>query len=119
MTVYDDHASFDVVKKDDPGVYDTYSYIDGKAGFSMTGETLDQGEPALDPYTVDWDALPALLADANKTLNVKSPTMHYVIVDSDIIDHTLGLRVYLADTYRSGHLNADLKGKILERYPQE
>ena len=50
MTVYDDHASFDVVKKDDPAVYDTYSFVNGQAVFSMTGGALDQGEPALDPY---------------------------------------------------------------------
>ena len=119
MTVYDDHASFDVVKKDDPTVYDTYSFSNGQASFSMTGSTLDQGEPALDPDQVNWDALPALLKDADSTLKVKNPTYHYVIVDSDIIDHTLGLRVYVGDDYRSGYLSADLKGKILERYPQE
>jgi hypothetical protein len=119
MTVYDDHASFDVVKKDDPTVYDTYSFSNGKAEFSMTGSTLDQGEPALDPNTVNWDALPALLKDANSSLNVKNPNYHYVIVDSDIIDHTLSMRVYVGDDYRSGYLSADLKGKITERYPQE
>ena len=119
MTVYDDHASFDVVKKDDPGVYDTYDFVNGKAGFSMTGDALDQGEPALDPYTVNWDALPALLKDANSSLNVKNPKYHYVVVDSDIIDHTLSMRVYLGDDYRSGFLEADLKGKITDRYPQK
>jgi len=119
MTVYDDHASFDVVKKDDPGVYDTYDFVNGKAGFSMTGDTLDKGEPALDPYTVNWDALPALLKDANSSLNVKNPKYHYVVVDSDIIDHTLSMRVYIGDDYRSGYLSADLKGKITERFPQE
>jgi serine/threonine protein kinase len=119
MTVYDDHASFDVVKKDDPGVYDTYDFVNGKAGFSMTGDALDQGEPALDPYTVNWDALPGLLKDANGSLNVKNPKYHYVVVDSDIIDHTLSMRVYLGDDYRSGFLEADLKGKITDRYPQK
>ena len=119
MTVYDDHASFDVVKKDDPGVYDTYDFVNGKAGFSMTGNALDQGEPALDPYTVNWDALPGLLKDADSSLNVKNPKYHYVVVDSDIIDHTLSMRVYIGDDYRSGFLSADLKGKITERYPQK
>jgi serine/threonine protein kinase len=119
MTIYDDHASFDVVKKDDSGVYDTYDFVNGKAGFSMTGDALDQGEPALDPYTVNWDALPALLKEADATLNVKNPKYHYVVVDSDIIDHTLSLKVYVGDDYRSGYLSADLKGKVLERYPQE
>jgi hypothetical protein len=119
MTIYDDHASFDVVKKDDPTVYDTYDYNNGKAAFSMTGRALDDGEPTLDPYQVKWDALPGLLKDANSTLNVKNPNDHYVIVDSDIIDHNLRLRVYVGDDYRSGYLLADLKGKVQERYPQE
>ncbi|MEY9854434.1 hypothetical protein ABH935_000031 [Catenulispora sp. GAS73] len=119
MTVYDDHASFDVVKKTDSTVYDTYSFNNGRASFSMTGSTLDQGEPALDPTTVNWDALPALLKDADSSLNVKNPKYHYVIVESDIIDHTLSMKVYLGDDYRSGYLIADLKGKVLQRYPQE
>ena len=119
MTVYDDHARFDVVKKDDPGVYDTYEFMDGKAKFWTTGSTLDQGEPALDPYSVNWDALPALLKDANSSLNVKNPTDHYVVLESDIIDHTVSLKVYVSDTYRDGYLSADLKGKVIKRYPQE
>jgi serine/threonine protein kinase len=119
LTVYGDHASYDVVKKDDPRVYDTYSFSNGKAEFSMTGTTLDEGQPALDPGQVDWDALPALLKDANSTLNVKNPKYQYVVLDSDIIDQTPQLKVYLADDYRSGYLLADLKGKVIKRYPEE
>jgi serine/threonine protein kinase len=119
MTVYDDHASFDVIKKSDSTVYDTYSFNNGQASFSMTGSTLDDGEPALDPTTVNWDALPTLLKDADSSLKVKNPKYHYVIVDSDIIDHHLQMRVYVGDDYRSGYLIADLKGKVIQRYPQE
>jgi len=118
MTVYDDHASFDVIKKTDSTVYDTYSFNNGQASFSMTGSTLDDGEPAIDPTTVNWDALPALLKDADSTLNVKKPKYHYVIVESDIIDHSVSMKVYVGDDYRSGYLIADLKGKIIQRYPQ-
>lgn len=119
MTVYDDHASFDVIKKDDDTVYDTYDFNDGQAAFSMTGSTLDPDQQPLDPAKVNWNALPALLKDADSTLNVKKPTYHYVIVDSDNIDGSLEMRVYVGDDYRGGYLLADLTGKILKRYPQE
>ena len=119
MTVYDDHASFDVIKKTDPGVYDTYSYNNGHASFSMTGSTLDDGEPALDPSTVNWDALPGLLKDAESSLKVKNPKYHYAILDSDIIDHNPQFKIYIGDDYRSGYLLADLKGKVIERFPAE
>ncbi|WP_194925232.1 serine/threonine-protein kinase [Catenulispora pinisilvae] len=119
MTVYDDHASFDVIKKDDDTVYDTYDFNNGQAAFSTTGSTLDQDQQPLDPAKVNWNALPALLKDADSTLNVKKPTYHYVIVDSDNIDGSLEMRVYVGDDYRGGYLLADLTGKILKRYPQE
>ncbi|MBS2531788.1 serine/threonine protein kinase [Catenulispora sp. NF23] len=119
MTVYDDHASFDVIKKDDDTVYDTYDYNDGQAAFSITGSTLDPDQQPLDPAKVNWNALPALLKDADSTLNVKKPTYHYVIVDSDNIDGSLEMLVYVGDDYRAGYLQADLTGKILKRYPQE
>jgi hypothetical protein len=117
MVVYDDHASFDVVKKDDPGVYDTYIYINGQAKFQMTGDTLDQGEPALDPTKINWDALPTMIKDANGSLNVKKPKYRYVVVDSDIITHVPEMMFYLADDYRGGYIAADLKGDVTRRMP--
>jgi hypothetical protein len=119
LTVYDDHASFDVMKKTDPTVYDTWSYDNGQPSFSMTGSTLDQGQEPLDPTKVDWSVIPALLKDANSTLNVKNPTYHYVIVDFNTDDNSMEIRVYVGDDYRSGYLAATMKGKVLRRYPQE
>src|SRR5205823_7081294 len=70
MTVYPDHASFDVVKKDDPTVFDRYDYRDGKAEFSSKGQALDDGEPALDPTAINWNALPALIKDRSEERRV-------------------------------------------------
>jgi serine/threonine protein kinase len=117
MTVYPDHASFDVVKKDDPTVFDTYLYSDGKAKFSRKGEALDKGEPALDPTAINWDALPALIKDGTASLGVKKPTLTYVIVDSDIISHVPEMRFYVTDDYRGAYIAADLKGKVTRREP--
>ncbi|MFL6115983.1 MAG: serine/threonine-protein kinase, partial [Catenulispora sp.] len=117
MTVFPDHAEFDVVKKDDPTVFDTYIYTNGKAEFSSKGEALDQGEPALDPTAINWDALPTLMKDANASLGVKKPTVDYVIVDSDIITHVPEMSFYLGDDYRTGYISADLKGKVTRRMP--
>ena len=120
MTVYNDHASFDVVKKNDPGVYDSYAFVNGRAEFSTTGSALDSSQTTYDPTKIDWSVLPALLKDADSTLNVKNPTYHYVILDSEFSDDgSLEFRVYVGDDYRDGYLAADLKGKVVRRYPQK
>jgi serine/threonine protein kinase len=120
MNVYPDHATFDVVKKDDPTAFDTYMYSKGQVSFWVQGQALEDGEPALDPNKINWDALPGLLKQADTTLNVKktASTEHYVIVDSDIITHVPEMAVYISDQYHSGYIAADLNGKVTRTAPE-
>jgi serine/threonine protein kinase len=119
MNIYPDHATFDVVKKDDPTAFDTYLYSKGQVTFWVQGQALDDGEPALDPNKINWDALPGLIKQADTSLNVKvtASTERYVVVDSDIITHVPEMRVYMSDQYHDGYLAADLNGKVTRTEP--
>ena len=121
ITIYDDgHAVFDIVKKDDPGAYDSWIYRDGKTDFWTTGSALgDKKTFQADKF--NWDALPAIIKDGQATLKVKNPTSSYVIAnaDSDDTPNNLQLEYYLTSDYYSGFLHCDANGNIVTRYPQK
>ncbi|NUP47062.1 MAG: hypothetical protein HOW97_07045, partial [Catenulispora sp.] len=121
ITIYDDgHAIFDIVKKDDPGAYDSWIYHDGKTDLWTKGDALD-GKKTFDADKINWDALPAVIKDGQSTLKVKNPTLSYIIANADADDTPNGLQMeyYLTSDYYSGFLHCDSTGKIIERYPQK
>lgn len=118
MTVYPTYADFEVVKKSDHTVYDNWTFRNGVAAFDSPGSTLDPGDNTINPATVKWDVLTNLFQTADKTLKVPHPTNRYYIVDSDLIEQTPELLVYLSDDYGSGYIAATLDGKITRTYPK-
>lgn len=63
----------------------------------------------------DWDAVPALIAEARKKLKVDSPTSRYLVIrqPNDVFDTPAGMAVYLSNDYnKSGYLEADIHGKV-------
>jgi hypothetical protein len=118
MTVYPTYASFEVVKKSDHTVYDNWTFRDGVASFDSPGSTLEPGDNTINPATIKLDVLTSLFQTANKTLKVPHPTNRYYIVDSDLIEQTPELMVYLSDDYGSGYIAATLDGKITRTYPK-
>jgi serine/threonine protein kinase len=121
ITIFDDgHAVFDIVKKDDPGAYDSWMYRNGKTAFWTPGSALGD-KKTFQADKINWDALPAIIKDGRSTLNVKNPTTSYVIAnaDSDDTPNNLQLDFYLSSDYYSGYLHCDATGKIVERYPQK
>ncbi|NUR27816.1 MAG: serine/threonine protein kinase [Catenulispora sp.] len=122
VTVYDDgHAIFDIVKKDDPGAYDSWDYSNGKAEFWTKGSALRTDQKVFDATKFNWDALPAMLKDGQTTLKVKNPTLSYVIARADSDDTANGLEMdlHITSDYYSGYLHCDGTGKVIRRYPQE
>ncbi len=97
--------------------FDDFEYRGGKA--TRKGpDGVDADRPVFDLNEVNWDAVPALFEQANKDLGVPQPTMRYLIVDSDIIDKTPSIRVYLIDGYGGAFLQANLKGEVQKSYPR-
>ncbi|MFD7655812.1 serine/threonine-protein kinase [Actinosynnema sp. NPDC059797] len=98
--------------------FDDFEYRGGKA--TRKGpDGVDADRAVLDLNEVDWDALPGLVERAGRELGVPQPTMRYVIVDTDIIDGTPSLRVYLLDDYGAAYLEADLKGEVRRTFPRD
>ncbi|MFI1577365.1 serine/threonine-protein kinase [Embleya sp. NPDC020630] len=118
FSVHDTFASIDAPVPGNARLQDRYSYRDGKTtkdnGFGRTGED----EKTIDLTKVNWDALPALFAKADKELGITTPKNRYVIVDLGLIDRVASLRVYVSDDYGSGYLRADLDGKVVKMYPR-
>lgn len=120
FTVHEEHASAKAPLKSNSTLYDQFSYRDGEATNDDMGGTLPSGETSVDLLSVDWDALPALLRTADKTLNVPDPEYRYVIVDpsSPFHDDQPVLRVYVSDKYGGAFLTAHLDGRVIEKNPR-
>ncbi|WDG28680.1 protein kinase [Streptomyces sp. CA-278952] len=120
FTLYAEHASADAPLKSNAALYDRFSYRDGRAKNADMGGTLPSGSTTIDLNSVDWDALPALLKTAEKTLNVDEPESRYVIVDpsSPFHDDRPVLRVYVSDSHGGAFLTAELDGRVIERSPR-
>ncbi|WP_179892950.1 serine/threonine-protein kinase [Streptomyces sp. b84] len=120
FTLYGDHASADAPLKSNAALYDSFSYRDGRAKNDDRGGTLTSGTTTIDLNSVDWDALPALLRTAEKTLNVDEPESRYVIVDpsSPFHEDRPVLRVYVSDSHGGAFLTAGLDGRVIEKNPR-
>ncbi|HYQ69210.1 serine/threonine-protein kinase [Actinophytocola sp.] len=117
FTLYVDSASATAPAKGVKNGYDDFVYRDGAATRARP-DTVDADRTVLDLDTVNWDALPALWARANKELGVDRPTSRYVVVDTDIIDGTPSMKLYVSDDYGAGYLAADLAGNVTDLYPR-
>ncbi|MFJ8596331.1 serine/threonine-protein kinase [Streptomyces sp. NPDC093598] len=120
LTVYPDHVSADIMVKGSDTKYDSYTYRPGRGvEKGIISSSIIGGERPFSLDDFDWDVLPPLLKRAEKDLNVKRPTMRYVLVNpaDDTFDTPLGLSVYLADGHATGYLAADLKGKVTRVVP--
>ncbi|MGW4176510.1 serine/threonine-protein kinase [Streptomyces rubiginosohelvolus] len=120
FTLYGEHASAEAPLKTNAALYDRFSYRDGRAKNDDMGGTLMSGSTTVDLDSVDWDALPALLKTAEKTLNVDDPESSYVIVDpsSPFHDDRPVLRVYVSDAHGGAFLTAELDGRVIEKNPR-
>ncbi|WNF29571.1 serine/threonine-protein kinase [Streptomyces sp. C11-1] len=120
FTLHGEHASAEAPLESNSRLYDRFSYRDGQAKNDELGGTLTSGETTVDLNSVDWDALPALLRTAGRTLNIPEPESRYVIVDpsSPFHDDRPVLRVYVTDSHGGAFLTAHLDGRVIEKSPR-
>ncbi|MFD3310637.1 serine/threonine-protein kinase [Streptomyces sp. NPDC058694] len=116
FTVYPGYVIAYVMVKGSRTQYEMYTYrVDrglekGIIKGSLAGGNLPS---SLDEF--DWDAVPALLAEARKKLNVDSPTSRYLVVrqPNELRDTPAAMAVYLSNEYsEGGYLEADTHGKV-------
>ncbi|MBQ0851544.1 serine/threonine protein kinase [Streptomyces sp. BH-SS-21] len=123
LTVYPEYVSAQVMVEGSRTGYQQYTYYVGRG----VQETPIKAQLAggAQPMTLDglaWDRLPALLAEAEKKLNVDDATTRYLVVKSpnDLFDRGAEMLVYLSDEYnRSGYLQADARGKVTRVTPAD
>lgn len=122
LVVYPEYAVADRPVDGKPKLYDRYLYRGGEVAVKDgPGSTVMPGTVPVDLDVYDWDAVPALLAKAGRTLGVEKPTGRYLVVNpaSTVFDDPPTLSVYLSDDYGSAYLRADVNGKIIEAHPRD
>ncbi|MGC0422000.1 serine/threonine-protein kinase [Embleya sp. AB8] len=118
LDVYDTHASINAPVAGNARLYDRFTYRDGVTEKSSGSGSTDRDDKTIDLTKINWDALPALIARADKELGITTPKSHYLIVDLGLIDRVASLKIYVGDNYGSGYLRADLDGKVVKLYPR-
>ncbi|MEV6177260.1 serine/threonine-protein kinase [Streptomyces sp. NPDC052015] len=123
FTVYPEFVSAYIMVKGSDTAYDSYTYRPGEG--VKKGIIKGSLPSAWQPVTLDgfvWDRVPALLAEADRKLNVDDPDSRYLLVrqPSTTFDTPAGMAVYLSDEYnQSGYVEADTKGRVTRVMPAD
>ncbi|MEU0114106.1 serine/threonine-protein kinase [Streptomyces bobili] len=122
LVVYGEYAVATGPVPGRPKLYDRYIYRGADVAVKFgPGGTITPGTVPVDMNDFAWDAVPALLTKAARTLGVPDPTSRYLIVSpaSTTLDSDPTMSVYLSDEYGSAHLQATARGEVIETYPRD
>lgn len=100
MKVYDEYVLAAVPTAPGAKTVDSWQYRGGVAKRTGPSGTVKPGAPLMDMAALDWDALPALLAESTKVLAVDNPTSRYLNVSPWL--QAPAIRPYLSDAYGQG-----------------
>ncbi|TDD58692.1 hypothetical protein E1298_46970 [Actinomadura rubrisoli] len=121
MTVYEERASADAPVRGRRSAFDNYTYEKGAdaAVRSRPSIAITTGDAKVDLNAFNWNALPALMSRAARTLKVPKPTSRYIIVKSSwtFNGDRPTMLVYLTDEYDGGYLAVNTKGKVISTVP--
>ncbi|MFC9292649.1 serine/threonine-protein kinase [Streptomyces sp. NPDC057011] len=118
LTVYDGYVLASIPTAPGAKTVDAWQYRDGAAKRTGPDGTVKDGEPLIDMAGVNWDALPGLLEQSKKDLDLPNPTSRYVVVEPWMMDQVPCMRPYLTDEYgRGGYVLAGTDGKVKKVVP--
>ncbi|MBL1082431.1 serine/threonine protein kinase [Streptomyces actinomycinicus] len=123
LTVYPQYAIAEMMVDGSDTKYDTYTYRVGQGVEKgiISGKLPSTESPvSLDGF--DWNAVPALLSEAEKKLNVDHVTTRYLVLNTPdpVFGDPAGMSVYLSNAYsETGYLEADPKGKVRKVMPND
>ncbi|MFJ9907243.1 serine/threonine-protein kinase [Streptomyces sp. NPDC101152] len=120
LKVYPEYVSVKAMVPGSQTRYDTYTYRTwtGVRKEILSG-TLMGGDQPVSLKGFRWDRLPALLALAQKELQVDKPTSRYLWLQppNDIRKTSVAMALYLGDDYAIGYLVADRQGRVTKVAP--
>ncbi|MYV97673.1 serine/threonine-protein kinase [Streptomyces sp. SID3343] len=119
LVIYPEYASIDAPTPDNAKLKNSFSYRNGATTQDSPRGSTDRDTKTIDVTKINWDALPTLLAKADKDLGIAKPTGHYVSIDLGLIDRVPSISVYVTDDYGGAYLRADLDGKVTKTYPRD
>ncbi|MEU5075466.1 serine/threonine-protein kinase [Streptomyces asoensis] len=122
LVIYGEYAIADAPVAGHPKLYDRYMYRGGDVAVKEgPGGSVMNGVVPVDLDLYDWDAVPALLTRAAKSLGVPEPTSRYLVINppSTVFDSGPTMSVYLSDDYGSAYLQADVHAKVIRTYPRD
>lgn len=115
MRVYDEYVLADIPTAPGAKTVDAWQYRGGAAKRTGPSGTVKPGDPLMDMAAIDWDALPALMAQSTKELGVDKPSSRYLNVSPWL--NTPAIRPYLSDEYgQGGYVLAGTDFKIKKVY---
>ncbi|MFG2825283.1 protein kinase [Kitasatospora sp. NPDC048365] len=118
LVVYPEYASAKAPTTTDAKFYDTWQYRNGRAAkLEHFSGTFSSSDKIIDLSVYDWNVVPSLIEQAEKTLNIPNPTSRYLIIDA-WSEGQPTIRVYLSDAYGGSYLAADRTGKVLRAVPR-
>ncbi|MFE7646134.1 serine/threonine-protein kinase [Streptomyces phaeoluteigriseus] len=122
LVVYGEYAVATAPVPGRPKLYDRYMYRGADVAVKFgPGGTITQGTVPVDLNDFAWDAVPALLTKAARTLGIPQPASRYLVVSpaSTTLDSDPTLSVYLSDEYGSAYLEANARGEVIETHPRD
>ncbi|MFJ4645087.1 protein kinase [Streptomyces bobili] len=122
LAVYGEYAIATGPVPGRPKLYDRYIYRGADVAVKFgPGGTVSPGTVPVDMNDFAWDAVPALLTKAARTLGIPDPTTRYLLVSpaSTTFDSDPTMSVYLSDEYGSAYLKANARGEVIETYPRD
>ncbi|MFI6035096.1 protein kinase [Streptomyces sp. NPDC051315] len=121
FSVYPEYVSAYLMVEGSDTRYDSYTYRPGEGvRKGIIKGTLSGGQQPVGLDAFAWDRVPALLAEAERKLNVDDADTRYLLVrqPSTVFDSPAGMAVYLSNDYNeSGYLEADTKGRVTRVMP--
>ncbi|WP_312874241.1 serine/threonine-protein kinase [Actinomadura litoris] len=123
FTVYEERASADAPVAGRRAAFDNYTYEKGAdaAIRSRPSVAITTGDAKVDLDIFNWDALPALLNRAARTLKVPKPTNRYVIVSAawTFNGDKPTMMIHFTDEYDGGYLAVNTQGKVISTHPAD
>lgn len=121
LNVYPEYASMRMLVPGSPTHYDSYTY---RLGEGVKKDIISGSLGSEKPVSLkgfNWDAVPSLLALAEKKCHVDKPTSHYLLLQSPnrFTNSPAGMAVYLSDDYGTCYVAADPQGKVTRVVPAE